>query len=163
MSSTTPTGTVITFNIAITDESNNTWSDSFSVTVVATGALIGFNSFTVAADNNNDKQINKGESIKLSITLKNNGSSTANRVRGTISSVSTYISAISPTTPVAYTNSNNNDYLEAGATGSVSSSSSYLSFSVSSTTPTGTVITFNIAINDESTNTWSDSFTITVL
>ncbi len=161
VSSATPSGTVISFNIAITDESNNTWSDSFTITVVATSASIGFSSFAVVTDNNNDKQINKGESIKLTVVLKNNGSSSANKVRGTISCASSYISALSPTTSSPYYRNgvSSNDYIDAGGVGYDFSN---LSFNVSSTTPVGTVILFNIAITDESNNTWSDSFTLTV-
>ena len=162
VSSTTPAGTVIPFSIAITDESNNTWSDSFTITVVATSSSIGFSSFAVVTDNNNDKQINKGESIKLTVVLKNNGSSSANKVRGTISCANSYISALSPTTSTPYYRNGvtSNDYIDAGGVGYGFSN---LSFNVSSTTPAGTVIPFSIAITDESNNTWSDSFTITIV
>ncbi|OFY84600.1 MAG: hypothetical protein A3F72_19345 [Bacteroidetes bacterium RIFCSPLOWO2_12_FULL_35_15] len=165
VSNTTPNGTIITFNVSITDEANNTWSDSFTITVVGTGASIGFSKYDVSADNNNDQQINKGESIKLKVYLKNNGSSKANKVRGTISCSSSYISALSPTSAVSYYTycSSGYDYIDSGQEGCPGSSGSYLSFNVSSTTPTNTVITFNVAITDESNNTWSDSFTITVI
>ena len=124
--------------------------------------VLSFDSLVVVTDNNNDKQINKGESIKLTVVLKNNGSSSANKVRGTISCASSYISALSPTTSTPYYRNGvtSNDYIDAGGVGYGFSN---LSFNVSSTTPAGTVIPFSIAITDESNNTWSDSFTITIV
>jgi hypothetical protein len=164
VSNTAPNGEVITFNITITDEANNTWSDSFTITVVSTGASIGFSRYDVTQDNNNDQQINKGESIKLKVYIKNNGNSKANKVRGTISCSNNYISALSPTTALGYYSYgiSSYDYIDIGQEG-YSINSSYLSFNVSSTTPNGTIITFNITITDEANNSWSDSFTITVV
>ena len=162
VSSNTPVGTVITFNISITDEANNTWSDSFTITVVGTGASLGFSRFDVREDNNDDQQINKGESIKLQIYLKNNGTSTANNVKGTISCASSYISALTPTTATGYYQNGNSyyDYIESGKEGF--NAYSYLNFNVSSSTPTGSIISFSLLITDESNNSWSDTFTITV-
>ena len=162
VSSTTPAGTVITFNVSITDESNNTWTDSFTITVVGTGASIGFSRFTVYSDNNGDGIINKGEAVKLQVYLKNNGTSTANKVRATITCSSSYISGLSPITSTGYYKYglSGYDYIETVQEGY--DSNSKLSFNVSNTTPAGTVITFNLSITDESNNTWTNSFSITV-
>ena len=164
VSSNTPAGTKITFNVSIKDESNNTWTDSFTITVVGTGASVGFSKYSVYSDNNNDGKINKGEAVKLQVYLKNIGSSTVNKVRATITCNSSYISGLSPSTATGYYKYGDvyyGDYIATGQEGY--DSGNQLGFTVSSTTPAGTVITFNVSIIDESNNTWTDSFTITVV
>jgi hypothetical protein len=163
VSNSTPSGTIITFTISITDESNNTWSDTFSITVVATDGLIGFSNYTVYSDNNSDQKINKGETVKLNISLKNTGSSKVNKVKGTISTSSSYISGLLPSTATSFYQYGAYDYIESGSTGTVSSSSQYLSFTVSNSTPSGTVIMFYIVSTDESNNIWNSNFSITVI
>lgn len=162
VANTAPVGTVLTFSMTITDESNNTWTDSFTTTIVATSALIKYSRFEIYTDNNNNQQINSGESIKLKVFLLNNGSSKANKLRATISCLNTYVSSLSPIGAVPFYNSSYSDFLSPGEEGTPYSVSSYLSFNISGTTPVGTVITFNIFIVDESNNNWSDVFTITV-
>ena len=162
VSNSTPSGTVIIFSISITDESNNSWFDTFSITVVATDGIIGFGNYTVSSDNNNDQKINKGESIKLNVSLKNTGSSKVNKVKATISTSSSYISNLTPSVSTSYQDGYS-DYIGSGSTGTVSSSSQYLSFTVSNSTPSGTVIMFYIVSTDESNNIWNSNFSITVI
>ena len=127
-----------------------------------TEANITFSKYEVYSDNNNDDQINKGESIKLKVYLKNNGSSTANKVRATITTNSSYITSLSNSTSIGYYYQSNYDYITAGGEGEPYSSNYFLGFNVSNTTPSGTVITFNVSITDESNNAWNSSFNITV-
>ncbi len=167
VSETTPDATNITFNISISDESGNTWSDVFYVAVSPTGANIKFSKYEVVADNNGDGIINKGESIKLKVYLKNQGTSDANKVRGTITTSNSYISSLIPTTPVPYNNSDSYyDYIPVGDERFGYYAGNYpsytMGFDVSNITPAGTNITFNIAITDEAGNSWNDSFTIIV-
>ena len=147
----TPPGTVITFNIAITDASNNTSTESFTITVVSTKAEVHFSRYELNSENNKDGFINKGEEVSLKVYLKNTGTSQANGVIGKISCTDNYISAFSQ----PYNSFSNI------LSGSESGYYTTISFKVSSLTPPGTVITFNIAITDESNNTWADSFTAT--
>ncbi|HNQ69535.1 MAG TPA: hypothetical protein PKN32_14240, partial [Bacteroidales bacterium] len=159
VSGSTPANTQIPITISITDESGNTWTSTFNVTVVATDANISYNSFYVYSENNDDGQINKGETVKLNVSLKNTGSSTAKAVKATFSTTSSYVTGFSPTTQVSY--------------GDIASNSvkwyngyetyySVLQFTVSSSTPANTNIPINISIVDESNNTWSSSFNVIV-
>ena len=54
-------------------------SIAFTITVLATGSALNLSKYEIYSDNNDDQQINKGESVKLKIYLKNNGSSQANK------------------------------------------------------------------------------------
>ncbi len=164
VSNSTPNGTILTFNIAIVDESGNTWTDSFTLTVNSTDANIEFSRFEISSDNNKDKIVNKGESINLNVYLKNNGTSQANSVTATISCSNSYVSNLTPTTELNY-DYNFITHLDAGqesVRGGFPNYPNTLSFNVSNSTPTGTVLTFSISIVDESNNTWQDSFLITV-
>jgi hypothetical protein len=166
VSNSTPDNTQIPISISITDESNNSWTDNFDVTVVATNAQVSYNSFSVYADNNGDKIINKGETVKLKISLKNTGTSVAKSIKASFSTTSSYISDFSPTTQINYGDISANSVKWADYTGYNSTSVSYIDytiqFTVSSSTPTNTQIPINISIVDESNNTWSSSFNVTV-
>ncbi len=163
VSSSTPTNMQIPINISITDESGNTWTSSFNVTVQATGAQIAYSNHNVVYDNNSDGIINKGETVYLKVYLGNNGSSTANSVKATYSISSSYVSQLSPTTQVSYGNISAGG-TQYGQTGYTPSYTDYytIKFTVSSSTPTNTQIPINISITDESSNTWSSSFNVTV-
>jgi len=160
-----PNGSTINFSITLTDNAGNSWTDTFPITVVASGASVGFSKFEINTDNNNDKKINKGESIKLKVFLKNNGSSKANKVRGTISSSSSHIFGMSFATNAPYylNGSSSYDYINPGQEGCASSPAYYPVFNISSDTPDGTLITFTVTITDETNNTWTDTFTLQVV
>jgi hypothetical protein len=102
ISNTTPNNTQIPINISIVDESNNTWTESFNVTVSATGAVVAYHSHSIVSDNNSDGIANKGEIIYLRVYLANNGSSTAKGVKATFATTSSYVSGLSPTTAISY-------------------------------------------------------------
>jgi len=166
VSNTTPANTKIPISITIVDESDNTWTDSFEVTVEATQAQIGFSSYSVVGDNNGDKIVNKGETVYLKVNLKNNGSSKAKAVMAAFSTTSSYVSGFSPTTKIDYDDiaAGGIQGYSYGTTGYVPGSyNSYtIQFTVSNSTPTGTQIPISISIVDESDNTWSDSFNVPV-
>ena len=128
-------------------------------------AGIVFSRYVIASDNNSDGIVNKGETIGLIVYLKNTGSSTANKVKASITCTSSFVSSLSPTTAVNYQDDYYSNYISSGSEstyGNYTSGNNTLTFNVSSTIPSGTILTFNISITDESNNTWSDSFTITV-
>ena len=157
VSSSTPANTSIPFSISIVDESGNTWSTGFSVTVSATGANVSYNSFNVYSDGNNNGIVNKGETVRLNVSLKNTGTSTANSVKATFSTSSSYISNLTPTTQITYGN------ISANSVKWYQYESYYvIQFTVSSSTPTNTQIPISISIVDESNNTWLSSFNVTV-
>lgn len=157
VSSNTPANTTIPFSISIVDESGNTWSTNFSVTVSATGANVSYNSYNVYSDNNNNGIVNKGETVRLNVSLKNTGTSTANSVKSTFSTTSSYISNFTPTTQITYGN------ISANSVKWYQYESYYvIQFTVSGSTPANTQIPISISIVDESNNTWSSSFNVTV-
>jgi len=159
VSNTTPANTNIPISISITDGSGNTWTESFDVIVEGTGANITYGSYYVYSDNNNDKIVNKGETVRLNVSLKNTGSSTANGVKATFSTTSSYVSGFSPTSQINYGN------ISAGSTVWKGSSQYYdyaIQFTVSNTTPNNTQIPISISIVDENGNTWTDNFNVTV-
>jgi uncharacterized Zn ribbon protein len=163
---TTPDNTKIPINISIVDENNNIWTDSFEVTVERTGAQIGYDSHTIVSDNNNDDIINKGETIYLFVNLKNNGSSTANKVEATFSTTSSYVSGFAPTVQVDYGDIpagskqlyGYGGYEYTGYGGEVYN----VKFTVLNTTPDNTKIPIDISITDENGNIWTAGFEVTV-
>ena len=162
VSNTTPANTQIPISISLTDDTGNTWPSSFNVTVQNTNAQIAYSIHNIVYDNNENGIINKGETVYLKVFLTNNGSSKANSVKATFSINSSYVSQFSPTSQVTYGD------IEAGSsqyfnTGFAPNYQYYtLKFTVSSTTPSNTVIPINISIIDECSNTWSSSFNVTV-
>jgi len=68
------------------------------------GVAIKFDSYYVYSDNNGDKIVNKGETVKLNIALKNTGTSNATAVKATFSTTSQYVSGFSPTSAINYGN-----------------------------------------------------------
>jgi uncharacterized protein (DUF302 family) len=153
ISSSTPVGTQIPINISITDESGNTWTESFNVPVEATSAQIVYDKYSVYSDSNGDKIINKGETVTLEVYLKNIGSSTAKGVKATFSTISTYASSFTPTAQVNYGDM---------AAGNSRYGNTDIRFTISSSTPAGTQIPINISITDENGNTWTESFNVPV-
>jgi hypothetical protein len=120
------------------------------------GPFIKYDKYSVYSDNNGDKIISKGETIALSVYLKNTGTSKANGVKATFSTTSPYISGLTPTTAVNY------GTMVAGSSQYSNYIDNYIRFTVSSSTPDGTQIPINISITDESGNVWTDSFNVTV-
>ena len=168
VSSNTPAGTKITFDMNITDEAGGIWTDSFDVTVEQTGAILNYNNYQIVDDDNSDNMINQNETVYLRVYIKNNGSYNANGVKASISTTNSYISLLSPTTQVSYNSaSTTNDitagYEKFGNAGSAPNFSTYtVKFKVSNSAPIGSNIPFTMNISDEAGNTWTDSFTITV-
>ena len=162
VSSSTPVGTSITFNLAITDGQGNSWTQSFTVTVQATGANIQYSKYVVTYDNNHDGIINKGETVYLQLYLKNVGSSTAKGVSATMTTTSSYISGFSPTSSNSFGDMTPNSQAYASYGYDPNYNDYSWKFTVSSSTPVGTSITFNFAITDGQSNAWSSSFAITV-
>lgn len=168
VSNTTPSGTVIHFNMNITDGAGNNWTEGFDITVEQTGAILNFSQFQVVDDDNDNNIINKNETVYLTVYIKNNGSSTANGVKASISTTNSYISQLYPSTEVDYNNdSYSNDispgYEKFGNAGYAPNYYTYtVKFFVSNSTPSGSIIPFSININDAAGNNWSDNFNATI-
>ncbi|MDR2408349.1 MAG: hypothetical protein LBE13_09615, partial [Bacteroidales bacterium] len=139
VSDSTPVNTQIPISISMVDENNNTWIDSFNIVIKSTGVNIIYNSYSIVSDNNNDDIINKGETVYLSVILKNNGTSTAKSVKATFSTTSSYVSSFTPIRQISYGD------ISAGSTQSgsynyVSGGGGYytIQFTVSNATPNNT-------------------------
>jgi hypothetical protein len=103
----------------------------------------------------------------LKISLKNTGTSTANKVKATFSTASSYVSGFSSTTQINYGDISANVIKWASYQGYSSEYESGVSyytvqFTVSNSTPNNTQIPITINIVDESNNTWTSSFNVTV-
>jgi hypothetical protein len=166
----TPAGTEITFNMHISDSDGNAWEDDFTVQVSATGAILNYESHVVIYDNNEDGNVNPNETVYLKVIIKNNGTSTANGVKATISTASGYITDLQPDTAVGYNSGLSgpgniySGYEKYGKYGVAPNYSDYtVQFKVAQETPVGTDITFNMHITDADGNTWEDSFTVQVI
>ena len=145
--------------ISITDGNGNSWKESFNVIVESTGASVTYGNYYVYSDNNGDKTVNKGETVKLNVSLQNTGSSTVKGVKATFYTSSEYVSGFTPTSQISYGN------ISAGSTvwkGYSQYSDYAIQLTVSSSTPINTQIPISISIVDESNNTWSSSFSLTV-
>ncbi|MDR1654263.1 MAG: hypothetical protein LBS01_11595 [Prevotellaceae bacterium] len=167
VSNSTPANTKIPISLSITDGNGNSFNDSFDVPVSATGANVIYNSFNVYSDNNSDGIINKGESVRLNVSLKNTGTSMAKAVKATFSTTSSYVSGFTPTSQVNYGDITAYGVKWADYQGNNGTYEGYayyytVKFTVSSSTPTNTQIPISISIVDESNNTWSASFSVTV-
>ncbi|MDR1973045.1 MAG: hypothetical protein LBQ31_00020 [Bacteroidales bacterium] len=125
------------------------------------GILLKFDDYSVYSDNNYNDIINKGETVKLNVSLKNTGSNIARSVKATFSTTSTYISGLSPNTPINYGD------IFSGSTvwkdGSYYYYDGYaIQFTVSNSIPNNTQIPINISIVDKNSHTWLSDFNVTV-
>ena len=151
------------FDIELIDQDGNIWNDTFVVSVVSTNSSLSVQGFTIKSDNNGDLKVNKGETIQLSVSLQNSGSSQAIGVKGEISSSSPYVSNMLNVGPSAFSEngSSYSNYISPGGLGNTSSYN-YLEFDVSEDAPIGAQLTFSIKITDESGNIWNDTFVVIV-
>ena len=160
----TPIGTILSFNVILTDESGETWNDIIEITVIGVDGHISVKSFEVYSDNNYDKKVNKGETINLKVILENLGSSKLNQVKATFSTNNQYITNLVNHQNISYYEDgwSSADYILAGSTGEVNSSNQHFGFDVDENTPDGTIIVFNVNSIDETGSLWTDTFSIKV-
>ena len=131
------------------------------------GIDVKFDTYSIYKDNNNDKIINKGETVELRVSLKNTGSSDTKAVKATFSTTSSFVSGFTPTAQVNYGDIAASGTKWADYAGSSGTSDYYLNyytikFTVLNSTPTNSNIPMNISITDESNNTWTSNFNVTV-
>ncbi|MCD6161320.1 MAG: immune inhibitor A [candidate division Zixibacteria bacterium] len=91
VSNQTPDGEIINFNLEVVDSPHNTWNSQFSLQVHA--PVIDFVEVFINDDDggNGNGIFEAGETITVTVTLANNGSSTAGSVTGTISENDEYV------------------------------------------------------------------------
>ena len=190
----TPYNTVIPFSMEFTDKNGDTWTDSFSLTVVKPSIEIVYHAneindplTTSNPYNNKDGKINPGETISMDIRIQNMGSSRAIDVMSKLTTTSPYITLTSNEKSYGSISGNyyktqygsqyyaNNEDYKYGYTSNYSYGSynypysgtlnpSYgWTFTVAEDTPYNTVIPFSMEFTDKNGDTWTDSFSLTVV
>lgn len=155
----TPANTIIPFSINITDEAGNSWQSTFNITVKASSARIVSDSYYIFSDDNDDNIVNKGETIKLNVSLKNIGESTANYVKATFSCNSAAIFNFSREENAAYGSitPNSSSWYRYSKIGSY-----VIAFTIRKDVATNTVIPITAEVSDENGNTWTSTFDVAV-
>lgn len=162
LSNSTPVGQQITFNLQMTDESGNTWTDSFNITVIATSANLTYSKYEIIYEDNDNGIFNTGETAYIKLYVKNTGSSSANSISVSLSSSSSYISSISPSS-LNYGDVTPNQEKIATYGYCYENYEQYsFKFNISNSTPTNHQANFSLSMVDESNNTWTDNFSITI-
>ena len=166
---TAPLNEAISFQIEIQDAANHSWNSDITIPIEPTGANIEFSRLFVNEDSNNDNIVNINETAYLQIYLQNTGTSDAINVKAMVSTSSPFITSMSPNVAVLYNSSStsvnsitpgNERYGYAGT----SPSNRYYTtrIEVAPNTPEGTEILFDMDIEDEHGNTWTDQFPVIV-
>jgi hypothetical protein len=180
VSETCPTGTNIAFTVTFTDSWGNTWTDTFEVPVVGTGASIAINtpvsdnvSVKEAANGNADGKVNPRESHYLDLRVKNSGTSKVLGLTATITTTNSHVTIDEGTRTLGdltagYYKTLTYDYSSSYALDARLLYSSYLDtkafkFTVSETCPTGTNIAFTVTFTDSWGNSWTDTFEVPVV
>jgi hypothetical protein len=165
--------------VTFTDSWGNTWAETLTVPVVATGAAIAINTpaannymLQEAANGNADGKANPHETLYLDIRVKNSGTSNALGLTTALATTSEYITidkgdaTIGDLTAGYYTTLTSNSCSYGSASSAYLLYSSDLSqafkFTVSSSCPAGTDIPFTVTFTDSWGNTWAETLTITV-
>ena len=190
----TPYNTVIPFSMEFTDKNGDTWTDSFSLTVVKPSIEIVYHAneindplSTSNPYNNKDGKINPGETISMDIRIHNMGSSRAIDVMSKLTTTSPYITLTSneksygsisgnyyKTQYGSQNYANNEDYKYGYSSNYSYGSYNYpysgtlnpsygWTFTVAEDTPYNTVIPFSMEFTDKNGDTWTDSFSLTVV
>jgi hypothetical protein len=176
VNSTCPSNHQVLFNLAIADNKGNTWSDTFYVTVqqiavsfsYSANAIYDGGSYNTVGNSNN--LLNKGESARLNVEIKNTGTSDAKNITGTLSTSDPYVTVNSTYRTATYGNIGSDyPYFSIGdysgstytSVGSAASSSCFL-ITVSSSCPSNRSVPFTLSLVDDKSNTWSVTFNITV-
>lgn len=153
VSDTCPYNHLATLALDIKAADDYSWPDSFTVTIEQTQAIIVYSLYEVTSDNNSNGNLDPGESIRMLIYLKNTGTDKAKGVRAVLSTEDSYV------------NIGLNNYAEYGDLAPNQEAAplwSYYSFQLSSSTPHGHLIDFNLDIGDGNGNSWPDTFSVPV-
>ncbi len=155
-------GTSIPVNIDISDENDNTWTDSFNVVVGGEEPELAYDKYVVVADNNGNKKIEKGETVYLQVFLKNIGSGAADMVNAVFSTGNAYISGLSPVSPVDYGDYTGGLQSKYGQGGYDFGAYYTIKLTVSNTVQSGAQLPVGITITGAGGRVWTDSFNVAV-
>jgi hypothetical protein len=175
VSSSCPPGHQITFSLSVTDANNNSWSDTFVLTVAAIGASVEYSKHvfydgtSYNAVGNADELLNKGETVRMNVELRNTGTSQVDNLSVTLSRPDPYTTINPASNSHSYGTIDAGDYKDildyySSSTSSISSAADADCFllTVSSSCPAGHQIPFTVSITDGNNNSWTDTFNATV-
>ena len=175
ISSSCPPGRQITFSLSITDANNNSWSDTFVLTVAAIGASVEYSKHmfydgtSYNAVGNGDELLNKGETVRMNVELRNAGTSQVDSLSATLSTTDPYTTINAASNSHDYGTINAGYYKDITDYSSSSTSSIYSAadadcflLTVSSSCPAGHQIPFTVSITDGNNNSWTATFNATV-
>jgi hypothetical protein len=151
----TPVGETIIFKLDISDSDDNEWESEFSVEVVVPGANIDFSRYVISNDDNENGDVNPGETIDIGLYVKNAGSSSAIGVVVTISTESPHVEWIQDATSSATD-------IDDGEEVKLAFSYGDFSFRLTESAPAGQ-IDFDMDIEAGQGNNWQSQFSITVI
>lgn len=168
----TPVGRVITINVKMTDSFGTQWTDTINITVVEPYVSFEFDGYSISdatnydGDNNNDKKINELETIYMDVGIHNCGTTTSTKVTVTLSTTSEYITF----TKSSYEyGSLYGGYYSTGYSSNKTSldsssyypSKGYFKFTVKEGAA-GKTVPIKVTFTDTDSNTWTDTFSLTI-
>jgi hypothetical protein len=109
------------------------------------------------ADGNDDGEFSQGESIRIQLRAKNNGSEAADKIKMTISTDDEYVTVVSGSKQTLGDMSigNSQKTPDANTSGSIL-------LSAAQGTPDGHIVDFDVEFEDDFTSDWNDEFSIVV-
>ena len=171
--SSTPANTKIPIIVTITDNQKNTWTDTITITVVEPYVKLSYISYAFSDKmvtgkmNDNDGIIEAGEQIYMNACIKNTGTSRADNVAVSFTSTSEYISFSTSsrnygTIQSDYYKAYNINASNAEITSMDPANNYACCFTISNTTPSGTVIPIKIKMADGKNNTFYHTLEIKI-
>jgi hypothetical protein len=178
---TTPDGSVIPFTLALTDSSGNSYNLSFNITIQALGASIVLGSTKVydgtsySASGNNDGIPNKNETIRMDVSIGNNGTSDILGVSGTLSTTSNLVTIDQANATKSFgrlcKKNGNTIYYNStvyntpsqscyGINDVIAATTTTFRITLSNSLPNYALIPFTLSLTDSSNNSWTVSFNI---
>jgi hypothetical protein len=128
-----PDGTVVLFNVLMTDNAGNTWTTTISVIINAPKFTIPTDITINDATGNNNGKLDPGETVNIVIQTSNNGHATVSNVIGAITAANNYLTLNSITTTPTLLNVSQNQ-------------SFTFNITVNALTPLGTIANVNYVV-----------------
>jgi len=75
------------FGIVVTDEMGHSWPDQFAVVVQESAASVGFSTYRVVKDNNDDLKVSPGDEVTIAVYARNDGRAAIAGLSATMSKV----------------------------------------------------------------------------
>jgi hypothetical protein len=172
-----PVGTQLPFTVTFTDSWGNVWTDTLTISVVATGANIAINTpvdsnFSIRTTTGNINQAKPNETYYFDIRIRNSGTSNALELKAVLSTTSAYVTIDNGTATIGNLNAgyyktltdNSSNYSSATSASLLytSLSTKAFRFTIAGDCPVGTQLPFTVTFTDSWGNVWTDTLTIPV-